>query len=90
MAEGKADYEQIFTVLYSRKMTRTNFNKARREFKAQTGRDLCDLISAAQKGIITKVKGLKPRELGPKLRTDMFKLIDYTTWMKYCKTKKKP
>ena len=78
------EYEQVLTQLYSRKMTRKAFGEIRADYKRQTGKDLCSVVSVAHKRMITKISGLPTEKLEDKLRTDMFKLSDYSAWLKFC------
>lgn len=83
----ETNYEQLLTVLYSRKMTRSNFERIRTEFKKQTGHDLCEHVSFAKKDMMRKIDVMKPQDKADKLRTDLFKLIDYSMISQYCKRK---
>lgn len=87
MADG--DYEQLLTVLYSRKMTRTNFEKICSNFKKQTGSDLCDHVDFASKAMMKQINELPVAKKADQLRTMMFKLVDYEVWGGFCKTKSK-
>lgn len=79
----ETDYE-LLSVLYSRKMTRSNFQRIRNEFKRQTGKDLCDHVTFAKKDMIRKINDMLPSQKADKLRTDLFKLIDYSIIGGFC------
>ena len=85
-------YEQVLTQLYSRKATRKAFEMVARDFKQQTNLDLCKVIEKAQGDIMHKASqdfnaGVN---VGTGLRTDVFKMIDYATYLSYCPVDKKP
>lgn len=79
------DYEQLLTVLYSRKMTRSNFEKIRRKFKEQTGSDLCSHVDFAGKAMAKQIAELPVEKKADQLRTMMFKLVDYEIFEGFCK-----
>jgi len=79
----------ILTQLYSRKATRKAFGEIRADYKAKTGKDLCQVIAQARADMIEKISGLPREKLADKLRTDVFKLIDYSAWMRMCPVKEK-
>lgn len=79
------DYYQIFAHLYSRKLTKKTFGMIRKDFKAKTGKDLCILVELARTEIIRDMQALPQGQRGAKLRTQMGKLTDYSTWVRYCK-----
>lgn len=82
------NYEQLSTVLYSRKMTRSNFEKIRRKFKEQTGSDLCSHVDFASKAMAKQIAELPVQKKADQLRTMMFKLVDYEVWGSFCRTTK--
>ena len=84
-----SEFANILTTLYSRKMNKANFNKIRKAFKEKTGQDLCKVVKVARSEIIADINAIPPGRLGRDLRTRMFKLTDYNTWMGYCKKRKR-
>ena len=87
----EGDYENILTQLYSRKATRKAFNMVRKNFEeAHPQIDFCKVIEKAQKDIMSKIRrDFDSRgDIGTSLRTDAFKLIDYSTWLRFCEGKK--
>ena len=87
MAEER-DYEHILTQLYTRKLTRKSFDMIRSDFKQKTGQDLCIEIRQAQEQLIRDIQKLTPSEKGQKLRTHLYKMIDYGTYLRFCPVKK--
>lgn len=84
------DYEHILTQLYSRKATRKAFEMIRKDFnKAHKEADLCKVIERAQTDIMRKINDdfTSRKDIGTSLRTDAFKLIDYSSWLRFCNTK---
>lgn len=82
------DYVNILTQLYSRKATKKAFTMIRKDFQEQTGKELCDVIRSAQQKIIQDITKLPPEKIGTKTRTEVFKLIDYSTWLRFCPVKR--
>jgi len=87
MAEER-DYEHILTQLYTRKLTRKAWNMIAADYKAQTGADLCELVVEAQKEIINDIKNIPKGKIGADARTKLYKMIDYGTYVRFCKLKK--
>lgn len=83
------DYQNILTQLYSRKLTRKAFTMIRDDFKAKTGKDLCNIVAEAQDEIIKDIVDTPAGRKGADVRTRMFKLTDYSSWMRYCPRKEK-
>lgn len=85
------DYEQVLTQLYSRKATRKAFEMIRSDFRRKTKVDLCDVIRKAQDDVMkeTARKFRDGLDLGGSARTDAFKMIDYSTWLRYCKVERR-
>ena len=84
------DYENILTQLYSRKATRKAFNMIRTDFNnAHPKTDLCKVIEKAQADIMRKINDdfVSRKDIGTSLRTDAFKLIDFSSWLRFCSTK---
>ena len=86
------DYtNSILTQLYSRKATKKAFTMIARDYKKATGKDLCQVVRRAQSEISQKIAedaSQSDKFIAGGLRTDMFKLIDYSTWLKYCEVEK--
>ena len=82
------DVEYQLTQLYTRKLTRKAFNQIRDDFKAKTGKDLCEIVEEAHGEIIRDIAGTPAGRKGADVRTKMFKLTDYATWRGYCKIKR--
>ena len=87
MAESR-DYEYQLTQLYTRKLTRKVFNQIREDYKAKTGRDLCAIVEEAHGEIIKDIASTPAGSKGKDVRTKMFKLCDYASWLRYCPVKK--
>lgn len=79
---------QLLTQLYSRKATRKAFNMIQKSFQEQTGEDICDIIRRAQSKVISDIKDMPQERIGTKTRTEVFKLIDYATWLRFCPVKR--
>lgn len=86
--EQDGDFQNILTQLYSRKATKKAFLMIAGDFKKESGKDLCDVIRAAQKEIIKDINNIPSGEKGKRARTETFKLIDYSTWLRYCPVKR--
>lgn len=84
MATPESDFVNILTHLYSRKASKKTFTAIRKVYKEQTGKDLCNVIRDAQTEAIKNIDKMPKGQLGTKVRTEAFKLIDYTTWIGYC------
>lgn len=85
----EADYTQILTHLYSRKASRKTFKMIRDEFNKRTGTEFCDVIAKARDEVIDDIVKIPKGRKGTTTRTAAFKLIDYTSWIKFCPTKKR-
>lgn len=91
MAED-TEYEQILTQLYSRKATRKAFTMIRDDYKKATGGNLCKVVKKAQDDIMKKINNDydSGKDIGTSLRTDAFKLIDFSSWLRFCTVKRNP
>jgi len=87
MAEER-DYEHILTQLYTRKLTRKVFDQIRGDFKAKTDKDLCNIVEEAHSEIIKDIINTPTGRKGADVRTKLFKLVDYSTYLRFCKIKK--
>ena len=85
------EFQSVLAQLYSRKASRKAFNMIKRDFdKAEPGVDLCKVIGKAQKDIMRTVASdfKSGRDIGTSTRTQLFKVIDYSSWLRFCEGKK--
>jgi len=88
MPKPEESYENVvLTQLYSRKMSSQNFARVRKDYKAQTGKELCEVIKNAHGDMIKKIAGTPREKLADRLRVDAFKLLDYSIFLGFCKRK---
>ena len=73
--------------LYPKKLNKSSFGKIRSEYKRQTGHDICDKIGIARKGTISEIDKMNPEKLPKDLRVSLFKLLDYSIFLGFCKRK---
>lgn len=70
--------------VFPKKLNRKSFGRLRKDYRRETGEDLCRVVDKAYRESLMSVAGLKGKR--PKdLRTWIFKLVDYENLRFYCK-----
>lgn len=77
-------------VEFPKKLNKQTFMKLRREYEKATGGDLCEVLGQAKSGVMNEIRDLPKDKVGDKLRTVLFKLVDYDYALGFCKRKKEP
>ena len=75
-------------VEFPKKLNKQSFSKLRREYGKATGGDLCEVLGQAKTEAMNEIRDLPKDKVGDKLRTVLFKLVDYDYALGFCKRRK--